>query len=62
VFYFVLRRSWRLRPWRTRGFVWCIVLAGTSERLVGPRVLEGARCRCCSIEWSFWIDYSRNPS
>ena len=25
----------------------CVVLAGTSERLVGPRVLEGAHCKCC---------------
>jgi len=25
----------------------CVVLAGTSERLVSPRVLEGAHCRCC---------------
>jgi len=28
----------------------CVVLAGTSEELVGPRVLEGARCRCCGTE------------
>ena len=27
-----------------------VVLAGTSEGLAGPRVLEGARCRCCDIE------------
>ena len=25
----------------------CVVLAGTSEGLTSPRVLEGARCRCC---------------
>ena len=25
----------------------CVVLAGTSEGLASPRVLEGARCRCC---------------
>ena len=24
----------------------CVVLAGKSEGLAGPRVLEGARCRC----------------
>ena len=24
----------------------CVVLAGTSEGLAGPRVLEGACCRC----------------
>ena len=34
------------RPWRTCGFVLCVVLAGTSEGLAGPRVLEGA---CCSV-------------
>ena len=28
----------------------CVVLAETSEGLVGLRVLEGARCRCCSTE------------
>ena len=28
----------------------CIVLVGTSEGLAGPRVLEGARCRCCGTE------------
>ena len=28
----------------------CVVLAGTSERLAGPRVLMGARCRCCDTE------------
>ena len=28
----------------------CVVLAGISEGLVGPRVLEGARYRCCGIE------------
>ena len=26
------------------------VLVGTSEGLVGPRVLEGAHCRCCDTE------------
>jgi len=26
------------------------VLAGTSEGLAGPRVLEGARCRSCGTE------------
>jgi len=27
----------------------CVVLAGTSEGLMGPRVLEGAHCKCCDI-------------
>ena len=30
----------------------CVVLAGTNERLAGPRVLEGARCRYCDTECS----------
>ena len=28
----------------------CVVLVGTSEGLVSPRVLEGARCRRCGTE------------
>ena len=28
----------------------CVVLAGTSEGLVSPRVLKKARCRCCGTE------------
>ena len=28
----------------------CVVLAGTNQGLAGPRVLEGARCRCCGTE------------
>ena len=28
----------------------CVVLAGTSEGLAGPRVLEGAYCRCYGTE------------
>ena len=28
----------------------CVVLTGTSEGLAGPRVLEGARCKCCGTE------------
>ena len=28
----------------------CVVLAGTSEGLVGSRVLEGARYGCCDTE------------
>ena len=28
----------------------CVVLAGISEGLAGPRVLEGARCRCCGTK------------
>ena len=34
---------------------YCVVLVGTSKGLVGPRVLERARCRCCAIEWSCGI-------
>ena len=40
MFYFVLRRSWRLRPRRACGFALCVVLVGTSERLTGPRFLR----------------------
>jgi len=25
----------------------CVILAGTSERLAGPKVFEGAHCRRC---------------
>ena len=28
----------------------CVILSGTSEGLVGPRVLKEARCRCCGSE------------
>ena len=35
----------------------CVVLAGTSEGVAGPKVLEGARCRCCGR-----IDFSENLS
>ena len=35
-----------LWPRRACGFT-CVDLAGTSEGLAGPRVLEGAHCRCC---------------
>ena len=28
----------------------CVILAGTSEGLVSPRVLEEARCRCCGTK------------
>ena len=55
-------RSWRLWPWRTCRFVWCIDLAGTSEELANSRVLEGTHCRCCGTEWYCEIDYSGNPS
>jgi len=41
-----------VRP-RQASVLACVVLAGTSERLEGPRVLEGARCRCCGTEWSW---------
>ena len=30
--------------------LYCVVLAGTSEGLAGPKVLEGARCRCCGTK------------
>jgi len=48
-----------VRP-RQASVLVCVVLARTSEGLVRPRVLEGARCRCCGIEWSCRIDYSEN--
>ena len=28
----------------------CVVLTGTSKGLASPRVLAGARCRCCGTE------------
>ena len=28
----------------------CVVHTGPSERLTGPRVLEGACCRCCGTK------------
>ena len=34
-----------VRP-RKASVLACVVLAGTSEGLIGPRVLEGARYRC----------------
>ena len=33
----------------------CVVLAGTSEGLPGPKVLEGARYRYCGTKWSYGI-------
>ena len=36
----------KVRP-RQASVLGCVVLAGTSKGLVGLRVLEGARCRCC---------------
>jgi len=39
----------------------CVILAGISKGLAGLKVLKGARCRYCSIEWSCEINYSRNP-
>ena len=38
-----------VRP-RQANVLACVVLMGISERLVGPRVLEGARCRCYGTE------------
>jgi len=40
-----------IRP-RQASVIECVVLLGTSEGLVGLRVLEGAHCRCCSTKWS----------
>jgi len=40
----------------------CVVLTGTSEGLVSPRVLVWTRCRCCGTEWSCGINFSGNPS
>ena len=51
----------RLRPRRASKYA-CIVPAGTSEGLAGSKVLEEAHCRCCGIEWSCGINYSRNLS
>ena len=38
-----------VRPWQASELA-CVVLVGTSEELTGPRVLEGARCRCYDTE------------
>ena len=38
-----------VRP-RQASVLACVVLVGTSEGLADPRVLEGARCRCCGTE------------
>ena len=38
-----------VRP-RQASVLTCVVFAGTSEGLAGPRVLEGACCRCCDTE------------
>jgi len=54
-------KIWPLRPRWACEFTY-VVLAGTSEGLAGPRVLEGAHCRCCSTEWSSRINFSGNPS
>ena len=43
-----------MQPQRACGFV-CVVLAGTSEGLAGPSVLEGACYRCCDTERSCGI-------
>jgi len=37
-----------VRP-RQANVLACVVLVGTSERLAGLRVLDGAHCRCCDI-------------
>jgi len=35
---------------RQASVIACVVLAGTSEGLASPRVLEGARCRYCGTK------------
>ena len=50
-----------VRP-RQASMLACFVLARTSEGLISPRVLKGARCRCCGTERSCRIDFSGNPS
>ena len=49
VFIFVFGGIVEVGPRRAYGFV-CVILAGTSEGLADPRVLEGARCRCCGTK------------
>ena len=39
----------KVRPWQASVLA-CVVIAGTSEGLAGPRALEGAHCRCCGTE------------
>ena len=39
----------KVRP-RQASVLVCVILAGISERFVGPRVCERARCRCCGAE------------
>ena len=46
---FLWELSVQVRPWQASVLA-CVVLTGTSEGLAGPRVLEGARCRCCDTE------------
>jgi len=41
-----------VRP-RQASVLACVVLVGTSDGLAGPRVLEGAHCRCCNTERSW---------
>ena len=38
-----------VRP-RRASVLACVVCTGTSEGLVGSRVIEGARCRCCGTD------------
>ena len=58
---FVIKRSdhkcstplcWEVVEVRSRqdSVLACVVLTGISERLAGPRVLEGAHCRCYATE------------
>jgi len=48
---FLRELSVDVRP-RQASMLACVVLAGTSERLVSPRVLVWTHCRCCGAEWS----------
>ena len=50
----ILESVVEMRP-RQASVLACVVLMRTSEKLAGPRVLEGARCRCSGIEWSCGI-------
>ena len=42
---FLRKLSVEVRP-RQASVLACVILAGTSEGLAGPRVFEGVHCRC----------------
>ena len=46
---FLWKLGIEVRP-RQASVLACVVLAGTSEGLAGPRVLERARRRCCGTD------------